>query len=117
MKTNEYMLEVKRTLPDLGSDFNNQLHMVIGVSTEAGELLDAYKKNFAYGKEIDTINVMEEISDIFWYIYNLCNMLSLDPEKIMQTNIDKLRARYPEMFTEDKAINRDLDTERKILEK
>ena len=36
---------------------------------------------------------------------------------IMQTNIDKLKVRYPEKFTEENAINRDLDKENKILNK
>lgn len=32
-------------------------------------------------------------------------------------NTNKLKARYPEKFTEDKAINRNLDKEREVLEK
>jgi len=34
----------------------------------------------------------------------------------MQINIEKLKARYPDKFTSDKAINRNLDIERKVLE-
>jgi len=117
MKIEEYMNEVRRTRPDLGSDLNNQLHMAIGVATEGGELLDAYKKNFAYGKEVDKVNVAEEIGDSFWYLFNLCDLLNLDPEDIMRVNTAKLYERYPEKFTEEKAINRDLDKERTILEK
>jgi hypothetical protein len=37
-------------------------------------------------------------------------------KEVMDINIKKLEARYPEKFTEDKAINRDLEAERKILE-
>jgi hypothetical protein len=36
--------------------------------------------------------------------------------KICEINIKKLQARYPEKFTTEKAINRDLKTERTILE-
>ena len=115
MNIEQYMIEAQRTCPDLG-DFNNQLHMVIGASTETGELLDAYKKNFAYGKPLDIVNVKEEIFDIFWYLINLCRMLDIDPEKGMDTNINKLRSRYPEKFTQTNAIDRNLDKERKILE-
>ena len=110
------MEEAARTCPDLG-DFNNQLHMAIGASTEANELLDAYKKSFAYGKTLDKTNVGEEIFDTFWYLLNLCRILGIDPEVGMQNNIDKLKARYPEKFTQDAAINRDLVKEREILEK
>jgi len=117
MNIKQYLIESSRTCPDLNSELNNQLHMAIGASTEANELLDAYKKWLAYGKEIDKVNVSEEIFDCFWYLFNLCRMLNIDIEKGMQTNIDKLRARYPDKFSEEKAINRDLDKERKILEK
>jgi NTP pyrophosphatase (non-canonical NTP hydrolase) len=112
----QYSQEIKRTCPDLGSDLNNQLHMAIGASTEANELLDSYKKWFAYGKELDKVNVAEEISDCFWYLVNLCNMLNLNPQEVFDINIKKLKARYPEKFTQYNANNRNLEEERKILE-
>jgi NTP pyrophosphatase (non-canonical NTP hydrolase) len=77
--------------------------------------LDAYKKHFAYGKELDTINVGEEIADIMWYISNLCRLLNIDLEEMQQRNIDKLKARFPEKFTQENALNRNLDIERQIL--
>jgi len=116
MNIYKYIEKASRNCPDLGGDLNNQLHMAIGASTEANELLDAYKKWFAYGKPLDKINVSEEIFDCFWYLLNLCRMLEIDPEKGMDTNIAKLQARYPEKFTEYYANNRDLEKERKILE-
>ena len=74
--------------PQLGSDFLDQLHMAIGISTEAGELLDAYKKAFAYDKDIDIVNIVEEIGDQFWYSINLCRMLNLDPEEVLKINVN-----------------------------
>lgn len=90
--------------------------MVIGISTEAGELLDAYKKHFAYGKPLDIVNVAEEIGDQLWYQANLCVMLDLNPEEIMYRCIQKLKQRYPEKFDSTLAIHRDLEAEREILE-
>lgn len=116
MNLQDYTKEIERTCPQLGTEFWDQLHMVIGICTEAGELLDTYKKALAYGKALDTVNIGEEMGDILWYLVNLCRMLKLDPEHIMQINIDKLKARYPERFTQEKALNRNLDRERKILE-
>ncbi len=34
----------------------------------------------------------------------------------MERNIAKLQARYPDKFTQEQALNRDTDNERKILE-
>jgi NTP pyrophosphatase (non-canonical NTP hydrolase) len=120
MEYKEYKKETQRTCPNLEDNLReglvNELHMVIGISTEAAELLDAYKKHFAYGKELDTTNVGEEIADIMWYVSNLCTMLNIDLEEMLQRNIDKLKARYPEKFTQENALNRNLDVERQILE-
>jgi NTP pyrophosphatase (non-canonical NTP hydrolase) len=116
MDLKQYEKEIRRTCPELGSTFVNELHMVIGVATEAGELLDVYKKNLAYRKPMDRVNIGEEIGDCLWYLINLCDMLKIDPETVMELNVAKLRERYPEKFTAEKAINRDLDAERKTLE-
>lgn len=115
MDFKNYTLEVKRTVAPLPTKFEDQLHMVIGISTEAGELLDAYKKALAYGKPLDIVNVGEEVGDLFWYIANLMRMLGLDFEQVLQINVDKLRARYPEKFSSEHATNRDLTREREIL--
>ncbi len=93
------------------------LHSAIGISTEAGELLDSLKKHIYYGKEFDKTNFKEEIGDIFWYIAIACDELGVTIESLMERNIEKLQARYPNKFTSEDAINRNLETERKILEK
>lgn len=92
------------------------LHASMGMVTEAGEFMDMMKKHLFYGKPQDEVNLKEEIGDILWYAAIALEALGTDFSEVMETNINKLKARYPEKFTEDKAINRDLETERKILE-
>ena len=116
MNIYEYQKECSRTCPDLKGKEFDQMHMAMGASTEANELLDAYKKWFAYGKPIDLVNVKEEIFDTFWYLVNLCRMLEIDLEAGMENNIAKLRKRFPDKFSQYDATHRDLDAERKILE-
>lgn len=104
------------------------LHHAIGIATEAGELLDAFKKKIYYGKHLDLVNIAEEIGDLFWYINGMIDYLNSHPsrpygspaitwESIMENNIEKLRSRYPQKFTEEKAINRDISSERTLLER
>lgn len=93
------------------------LHSVMGISTEAGELLDAFKKNIFYGKPIDKVNIVEELGDLLWYVAIMCDCLQISFEDIMQINIDKLRIRYPNKFTSYHAQNRNLESERKVLER
>ncbi len=116
MDIQTYLKESERTLVQKGKDMN-LLHAAIGIATESGELLDAFKKKLFYGKELDVTNVKEEVGDLMWYIAILLRELDLDFHQLLQLNIDKLRARYPEKFTEAHALNRDLNKERGILEK
>lgn len=115
MTIESYITESSRTLIDKGHDLN-MLHAAIGIGTEAGEMLDQFKRKMFYGRELDVVNVKEEIGDLMWYIAILLRELDLNFEEILQLNIDKLRARFPEKFSEHHAINRNLDKERDILE-
>jgi len=105
-----------RTAASLGNKELDNLHMVLGIGTESGELQDVFKKQLAYKRDPDWTNVIEEAGDLMWYIANLCTINNLDFDKILEKNVEKLRARYPEMFTEYDATHRDLGKERKILE-
>lgn len=116
MDIKTYTKESERTTAKLDSDLLDNLHYLIGMVTEVGELIDPYKKNMAYNKPIDLINIQEEIGDLMWYLANFCRINNFDLEKIMENNIAKLKARYTEKFSSEDAINRDLEKERKILE-
>lgn len=94
------------------------LHATMGAVTEAGELLDVFKKHLFYGKPVDWVNIEEEIGDLFWYLAVLADVTGkVDFIELMQKNIDKLAKRYPnQVFTSNSAINRDTISEREILE-
>ena len=121
MNLPDYKKESSRTFANrtepLDAKTTDLLHCAIGASTEAGELLDAFKKHIFYGKPLDVVNVGEEIADMLWYLTNLARLTDLDVENLLQNNIDKLRKRFPEKFTQEGALNRDLEAERKELEK
>lgn len=116
MEIRDYQFKASRTLANLESPIMDDLHMVMGMQTESAEIADAYKKHIAYGKNLDLVNVKEEIGDLLWYLANLANLHGWDLRDIMDTNIKKLEARYPEKFNNDNAVNRDLEKERIILE-
>ena len=82
------------------------LHMAIGVSGEAGELLDAIKKFAIYQKPLDLENVVEELGDIEFYLQGIRQAFCIDREYVLQQNIEKLRKRYGEKYTNAAAIAR-----------
>jgi hypothetical protein len=90
-------------------------HGVIGLATESGEMFEAMLK-FMNGETLDAVNVMEENGDFEWYQHLLFKFFKTSMESVWEKNIAKLKARYPQKFTEECAINRNLNVERKILE-
>ena len=118
MKTKNFKKECLRTLTGL-KQFPNAdlLHAAMGMSTEANEFLDGLKKHMFYGAKLDIVNLKEELGDMLWYMAIAMYVLDTDFNKEMDRVINKLRTRYPEKFTEEDALDRDLDAERKELER
>jgi len=91
------------------------VHAAIGLYTEATELLEGIRDSLE-GKPYDAVNAFEECGDAEWYLAMLYRALGRTPKEARSANIAKLTARYPEKFTGEKAINRDIEQERSILE-
>lgn len=92
------------------------LHAGIGMLTEACEFLDALRNHFFHDRKLDLTNLAEECGDTEWYLAEAMNALGVTMQETLQKNIDKLRVRFPGKFTEENALNRDLDAERAVLE-
>ncbi len=93
------------------------LHAAIGLATESGELMKAVYDAKWGGKELDAVNIVEELGDKMWYLSIFLRDLNVGMEEVLRINKNKLEARYKKKeFTSENAINRDLDNERKILE-
>jgi NTP pyrophosphatase (non-canonical NTP hydrolase) len=80
--------------------------MVLGISGEAGELLDAVKKATIYRKPLDRVNVVEELGDLEFYMRGLRESLGITREETLGLNISKLRKRYTAKYSDEAAIHR-----------
>lgn len=76
------------------------------LTSETGELNDTLVKHLAYGKELDFDNLEEELGDIMWYVSDLITACDFDIRNVLNRNIQKLKIRYPEKFTEKDAVER-----------
>jgi len=93
------------------------LHASIGLSTETGEILMALYDHVFNGDKLDEVNLFEEFGDASWYTGIGCYVLRKTLAECLQLNIDKLQLRYPEKFTKHSAINRNIESERALLER
>ena len=89
-----YTVFVSRLIKDMGSKPNNIMHASIGIAGEAGELLDACKKYWAYNKPLDYVNVLEELGDIEFYLEAFRQEVGITREDTIQGNFKKLSVRY-----------------------
>ena len=117
MKSKQFIKECQRTKSGMRNFPDPDLvHAAMGLATESGEFLDNIKKHMFYNKPLDRTNLKEELGDILWYAAIAMSVLDTDFNKEMDRVIGKLKLRYPEKFSEENAINRDLESEQKYLE-
>lgn len=81
-------------LADLHPTQADALHMAVGVSGEAGELLDAIKRWTIYSKPLDRENVVEELGDLEFYMEGLRQCLDISRTETLAANHSKLLKRY-----------------------
>jgi NTP pyrophosphatase (non-canonical NTP hydrolase) len=70
----------------------------IGLSSEGGEFAEIVKKCIFQGKPMDDETVFHckrELGDIMWYWITSCRALGLDPNEVVEENVNKLKSRYP----------------------
>ena len=70
------------------------LHMAVGVSGEAGEILDNIKKHVIYKKPFDRANMLEELGDIEFYLEGIRQGAGITRAECLTHNIAKLSTRY-----------------------
>ena len=80
----------------LGDNDCHMVHMLLGVSGEVGELVDALKKRIIYGKPLDITNIIEELGDIEFYLEGIRQGLGISRIETLIANLEKLGKRYPE---------------------
>ena len=82
-----------------GVNTTQLLTAALGLTAEAGEFTEVVKKIVFQGKPYNEDNVFHmkrELGDICWYLAQAFMALDTNFEEILDMNIEKLSARYPE---------------------
>lgn len=106
MTVNEYQKLAMTTLNPGLSQRDVMINGVMGLCGESGECIDIVKKHLAQGHDLDREKLIKELGDVAWYLAETAHALDVDLETVLQRNIDKLKARYPEGFDVEKSVNR-----------
>jgi len=82
----------------------------MGVSGEAGEVIEKWKKIVAYKDgivtEADTTELAKELGDVVWYIAVLAHSLGLSFDEVMSRNVQKLADRKSRDVVKGRGDNR-----------
>ena len=90
--------------------------LIIKIIKNTCKLLDMMKKKLYYNRPIAE-NIFKTVFHLILLNFSdYANCYGINLENSFDVNIAKLKARYGEKFSSERAINRDLETERNILE-
>jgi NTP pyrophosphatase (non-canonical NTP hydrolase) len=111
MKASDYQQLAARTLIDEPTRAYSAAETmlvwnVIGLAGEAGELAEHVKKGVFHDHGVDVAVIKKELGDVLWYAAAIATKVGLDLGAVMDANIEKLRARYPNGFTSADSIAR-----------
>lgn len=97
-------------------DISKPFNTLISFTKISLKFLDLLKKKIYYNKDIDRNEMIDLSSKMYLILSAYCNHYNTNIGNILDKNIAKLKSRYGEKFSSERAINRDLETERNILE-
>ena len=102
MNLDNYQHNAARTLGD-----DDLRILALGLCGEAGEVADVVKKHRGHGHELDEEKIVDELGEVLWYVAMIAWALDgIDLSAVAHENMQKLRARYPDGFSEERSRNR-----------
>lgn len=105
MTGNEYQRLASRTIrPDMTRG-DQEYHALHGMVGEIGELHGIYQKRYQGHRDTEE-HKMKELGDLLWFVAEYCTACGWSLDDIMQLNIDKLIARYPDGFSAERSLHR-----------
>lgn len=97
MTFNEYQKKALETAIFNKDPLMDKTIWAMGISGEAGEILEKWKKIVAYkdGKitEEDIDGIKKELGDVLWYIALLAHSLNIELDDVVELNVEKLASR------------------------
>lgn len=93
------------------------LDPIDAIVIQQGIIADKLKRAIYYGKEFEYDDVLKALAKIKINLIIACEDIEENYEDVLDANIRKLSQRYPDLkFDAERAINRDLEKEKKALQ-
>jgi len=92
-----------------------RIGLVLRLAESTAVVIDVMKKHIMYGKPLNAHTIWVEMTSQLVVMETLAALSGYDIEGIAAMNDAKLRARYPDKFTQEAALNRDLQAEAEAM--
>ena len=109
MNVNDYQKEAMTLLNPVLTEKDVLMNALMGLCGESGEAIDLMKKHLYQGHDLDKEKLVKELGDIAWYLAEAATGLSIDLSEVLQRNLDKLHARYPQGFSTERSMHREAE--------
>jgi NTP pyrophosphatase (non-canonical NTP hydrolase) len=108
MNVNEYQKLAMVTKNPALKDRDLLINSVMGLCGESGEVIDLVKKHVSHGHPLNREKLIDELGDVAWYLAECAEAIGVTLEDVLTHNIEKLKKRYPEGFSTERSINREV---------
>jgi len=110
MTPQNYQVEAARTLiPEPDHAISGHDMMLVWCATgligEAGEVADYIKKGVFHQHGISSEKIVDELGDVLWYLTSLCTLAGIELSDVMEHNVRKLKARYPNGYNSHDSVH------------
>ncbi len=109
MNVNDYQKEAMTLLNPALTEKDVLMNALMGLCGESGEAIDLMKKHLYQGHDLDKEKLVKELGDIAWYLAEAATGLNIDLSEVLQRNLDKLHARYPQGFSTERSMHREAE--------
>jgi len=106
MTGSEYQGLAARTINKSLTLLEQRNHALHGMVGEIGEIHSLYQKEYQGHGAPDREHILKEFGDLTWFIAEFLTSQGMSLDDCMETNIDKLRKRYPDGFDAEHSLHR-----------
>lgn len=107
MNIDAYQREAMSLLNPALTEKDVLMNALMGLCGESGEAIDLLKKHLYQGHDLDREKLIKELGDVAWYLAEAATGLGVDLSEVLQRNLDKLHARYPDGFSTERSMHRE----------
>lgn len=109
MRIDDYQREAMTLLNPALTEKDVLMNALMGLCGESGEAIDLMKKHLFQGHALDREKLLKELGDVAWYLAEAATGLGVNLSEILQGNLDKLHARYPQGFDTNRSQHRETE--------